>query len=633
MTQHDHAELFRTLFENSADCIALSDSDGIVRYISPSVETILGYKPEEMQNRHPAEFIHPDDLEQKGHLFSELLKQPGGTVKIEWRKKHRNGEWTWVEGISRNLLENPAVRAIVTHCRDISEHVRAKALLAKTKEELERNSRGLREAQAIAKVGSWEGDHLTRETRWSEETFKIFGLQKDEIVPSLEAYMSFVHPDDIRRVNNIVAITKRMHSDCSFQCRITRKDGEERFIYTDCRYELDIDGEPLRLFGIIQDITESKRAEQNLLAAKMKLEHNEKRLQDAQQMAHVGDWEADFITGVDTWSDESYRILGMMPGELPPSLELFLSFVHPEDIGDVKKRMQEGSETLRGFSSDCRIIRKDGAVRFLHSDCRFIMNEAGQPVRLHGFMQDVTETRLLEQSLVETNKDLETFIYKASHDLRGPLVSIIGLTDACREEIGNGSGKPYMEMIGQAIRKLDYTLTSLVQSMSIKKTQLLNDAIDFNELIPEVLSQLQHYEGFSTMNISINVKITQLFSSSRFILQSILQNLFENAVKYRDVNALRPELNISVEEHNNEVIICCQDNGMGIDRKLHEKVFEMYFRGTEMASGSGLGLYLVKNGIDRLGGRITVESERGVGSKFFVHLPLVARPCEYLQIA
>lgn len=633
MTQHDHAELFRTLFENSVDCIALSDENGIVRYISPSVETILGYKPEEMRDRHPAEFIHPDDLEQKGHLFMELLKKPGSTVKIEWRKKHRNGEWIWVEGISRNLLENPAVRAIVTHCRDISGHVRAKALLAETTEELERNSRGLREAQAIAKIGSWEGDHLTRETRWSEETFKIFGLQKDEIVPSLEAYMSFVHPDDIRRVNNIVAITKRMHSDCSFQCRITRKDGEERFIYTDCRYELDIDGEPLRLFGIIQDITESKRAEQNLLAAKMKLEHSENRLKNAQQMAQLGDWEADFRTGANTWSDEAFRILGLEPGEVEPSQELFLSFIHPEDIAEAGRIMQEGSESLNGFSLNCRIVRKDGTVRYIHSDCRFQKDTDGRPASLRGFMQDVTETRLLEQNLVETNKDLETFIYKASHDLRGPLVSIIGLTDACREEIGHGSGKPYMEMIGQAIRKLDYTLTSLVQSMSIKKTQLLNDAIDFNELIPEVLSQLQHYEGFSRMNISINVKITQLFSSSRFILQSILQNLFENAIKYRNVNALRPELNISVEERNNEVVICCEDNGMGIDRELHEKVFEMYFRGTEMASGSGLGLYLVKNGIDRLGGRITVESKRGVGSKFSVHLPLVVRPCEYLQTA
>jgi PAS domain S-box-containing protein len=350
-------------------------------------------------------------------------------------------------------------------------------------------------------------------------------------------------------------------------------------------------------------------------------------------MARLGDWEADFITGANIWSDESFRILGMEPGEVEPSQGLFMSFVHPEDIAEVGKTMQESSESLKGFSINCRIIRRDGAVRYIHSDCRFIRNAEGRPVKLRGFMQDVTETRLLEQSLVETNKDLETFIYKASHDLRGPLVSIIGLTDACKEELHEGPGKKYMDMIGLAIRKLDYTLTSLVQSMSIKKTQLLNDTIDFDTLIPEVLSQLVHYDGYATMDVRINVEVSRTINSSKFILQSILQNLFENAVKYRNKNAPRPELNISVREHFGEVVICCQDNGMGIDKALHEKVFEMYFRGTDVASGSGLGLYLVKNGIDRLGGRIVVESEPGKGSKFFVHIPLLDQPIEFLKTA
>ncbi|MCW3070974.1 MAG: domain S-box-containing protein [Bacteroidetes bacterium] len=249
--------------------------------------------------------------------------------------------------------------------------------------------------------------------------------------------------------------------------------------------------------------------------------------------------------------------------------------------------------------------------------------------------RDITEKKLAEQEreldrnnlkkseahLKSANRDLETFIYRASHDLRGPLSSIMGLTNVSRLEITDEKALSYIDMISLSTKKLDDTLIGLVQSMALKDVAKFEDEIDFKGMIDETFNKFQFYEGFSRMNFMVDISLSAPFVSSRLILQPVIQNLIENSIKYQDVNAENSYTNISISDTANEVRIVFRDNGIGMEPSIHEKVFDVYYKGTQSSKGSGLGLYIVKTALEKINGSIELKSARGKGSTFTIRLP------------
>jgi signal transduction histidine kinase len=235
--------------------------------------------------------------------------------------------------------------------------------------------------------------------------------------------------------------------------------------------------------------------------------------------------------------------------------------------------------------------------------------------------QDIGERKRAEESLKSSNRELETFIYRASHDIRGPLASIIGLVNVSRLELKDDVAVKYLDMIDSAANKLDYTLSELVKAMKIKDVKLFTDEIDFKTLIKDTLSKYEHYYGFSRLNISIQVRQKGKFISNRSVIETVMQNLIENSIKYQNTIISKPILDIDVLGKENEIKIVVRDNGIGIDQSMQSQVFDMYFRGTDSAKGTGLGLYLVKKGVEKLRGDIQLQSELNAGTAFTIYLP------------
>jgi len=176
-------------------------------------------------------------------------------------------------------------------------------------------------------------------------------------------------------------------------------------------------------------------------------------------------------------------------------------------------------------------------------------------------------------------------------------------------------------MISMSTKKLDDTLIGLVQSMSIKDVTEFNDEINFGTMIEDTLSRFLYFEGFSKMKFNINISQNVSFISSRSVLQPIVQNLVENSIKYQNQELPKSDLTITVTESGNEIVMAFEDNGLGIDATIQDKVFDVYYKGTQKSQGSGLGLYIVKTGVERLNGSIQLVSEPGKGSVFTVKLP------------
>jgi two-component system sensor histidine kinase UhpB len=359
-------------------------------------------------------------------------------------------------------------------------------------------------------------------------------------------------------------------------------------------------------------------AEKNLIVS-------EKRLAEAESIAHLGSWEIDLVTDEEYWSREVYRILGLQPGEITPTKENYLQFIHPDDIAEIKNKISEAEGTFNSFSYSARIIRKDGSQRNIYSNGKFITNNEGAPVREIGILQDITETKKLEEELKALNKELETFIYRASHDLRGPLTSIIGLTTVSKSEIEDKLAIKYLTMIESSAQKLDATLVSLVQSMTMRDMIVNLEEINFDELVNGILSLLKFHAGFSKIKITVNNTISENFKSNKLILTSVFQNLIQNSIKYQNYHNGESYLHISISKKNEGIEIIFEDNGIGIDEFMQSKIFDMYFRGTTAVAGTGLGLYIVKIGIEKLKGTIKLISVKDKGATFVIFLPDLSR--------
>lgn len=220
--------------------------------------------------------------------------------------------------------------------------------------------------------------------------------------------------------------------------------------------------------------------------------------------------------------------------------------------------------------------------------------------------------------LEEANERLETFVYKASHDIKGPLKSIIGLTVVGQKDVQDETAKNYFDHILKSTRKLDNLLMDLLQITKVRKTTLQLEKINFNEMVAGVLTSFENFPGYDKMKISIEIKENVPFYSDKKLLNSIIQNLIENPIKYQDtkkpVNIL--DIKISVTKKMTELIF--SDNGVGISKDNQKYIFDMFFKANENANGTGLGLYIVKTTVEKLQGSITLESEPGKGSTFTV---------------
>jgi PAS domain S-box-containing protein len=287
---------------------------------------------------------------------------------------------------------------------------------------------------------------------------------------------------------------------------------------------------------------------------------------------------------------------------------------------DVDKHLDKIADIKKTQGGERQWKRKDGkTVHVLVSSIYQVRN--GEDA-IFVAAQDISKRKQAEERLQVTNKELETFIYKSSHDIRGPLASILGLVNITMLECHDEVIRNYLAMIQTASNKLDNILQNLVNAMKIREIGALDQRIDFPLLIHDVYGRFSHYEDYKKIKFTYEVDLNEKeFRSNQFILDTVFHNLVENAIKYINKSSENPYLKIKVSSLASGILISFQDNGIGIDPSLQGKIFEMYFRATDKSKGSGLGLYLVKQSVDKLNGQVFLQSETGKGSTFMVELP------------
>lgn len=234
-----------------------------------------------------------------------------------------------------------------------------------------------------------------------------------------------------------------------------------------------------------------------------------------------------------------------------------------------------------------------------------------------------TELRIQNEELVKVNQEMDSFIYSVSHNLRAPLMSVLGLVDlASREDMDRGSYfQDYFAMMNHSIAKLDDTLKEILDYSRNSRQQIVHQKIDFRKIVEESLQRLKYLEGFEIMQTNITIKADGAFYSDEYRLTVVMNNLISNAINYKDLSKEKCILNISVLITKEKALVSVEDNGIGIPEEFKPKIFNMFFRGTLRSKGAGLGLYIVKETINKLSGQIAIYSTYGKGTTVQLDLP------------
>ncbi len=454
------------------------------------------------------------------------------------------------------------------------------------------------------------------------KNLKIFQLN-NELYPTQElfSYRALFQGETVR---NVPVLMQR------------RTDGKRLTINVSATPLYDRKGNINAAVAIFDDVTENVRTQNEL-------KESEKRLNTAQRIAHLGNWEYDGKEDKAVWSEELFHIFGLPLQSSGPNLNEYISKIHPDDREKINEKTNEILQGTLGtkISFDYRILRQDGAVRILHSE-RIVskVDAVNKPIVVDGVEQDITERKQNELQLAEYAKNLELLVEERTkqlkvaerlaaigqtagmigHDIRNPLQAIVGDLFLIKQEVDASSDNQCKNNVQESLRsvqeQIDYInkIISDLQDYSRPLKPELSD-IDICITIPKLLLTVPLPRNIEVLAFC-NEKLPILKLDATF-LKRILVNLVTNAIQAMPNGG---KLTIRAFEKGNIVFVSVEDTGVGIPEEVKPRIFQPLM--TTKSKGQGFGLAVVKRLVEMMGGKISFVSEAGKGTTFTVELPV-----------
>ncbi|HEY0654953.1 MAG TPA: HAMP domain-containing sensor histidine kinase [Chryseosolibacter sp.] len=232
------------------------------------------------------------------------------------------------------------------------------------------------------------------------------------------------------------------------------------------------------------------------------------------------------------------------------------------------------------------------------------------------------EINLKNDELERTNKELDRFLYSTSHDLQSPLASIKGLINVARYDTKEAATHAYFDKMTDRVNSLENLIKDIIDYSKNDRTHVAIEPTDFNCLVDEVTENLKYFNGAESIHFKKEIHLHGPVNVDKTRINVVLSNLMANAIKYHDFSKPNQWIAVEVTNSNRSLKIRVSDNGTGIQEEHQSRIFDMFYRGTVRSNGSGLGLYIVKQAVEKMNGEISVYSKPAEGSSFLVSLPL-----------
>ena len=505
---------------------------------------------------------------------------------------------------------------------DLLEIKNAKKILQESEKTKSDLLKKLNQAQQLAMIGSWDWNLQTNQVWWSDETYRIFGESPEDYVPGFESSDEFIHPDDLSVYNKAFEHSLKTGEPLDIDGRLITREGLLKYCNAKGNVIFNNVRKPIHFVGTIMDITERTKAQNAVRDAQSKLNI-------ALENGNIGVWEWYLTTDEMIWDERLEKMFDLKPGEFGKTYQAFENLVNEEDISHIQKSVKEALEKDLPFETIYRVCTKNGKIKYISSKGLVSKDKDGKPISMSGVCFDVTGLKegtevlisKLNEELLRSNKELQSFAYVASHDLQEPLRMVTSFTQLLfkqYEDKLDETAKEYINFAVDGATRMYDLLNGLLAYSRIHTKGQEFKKVNINNvfrIVTKNLSLLIKERGTEITYVKLPVVIAD---ESQMIL--LFQNLISNSIKFSPESS---KIIVSVKNKKDYFVFSVKDEGMGIEPQYFERIFLIFQRlvPREKYEGTGIGLAICKRIVERHGGSIWLESEIGKGSTFYFTIP------------
>lgn len=616
--------LFRKIFESSADgCIVIEyKPDQSTEFVECNLRAleILGFRSQLELSNHWGKFhLTPYNKEKLNELFSSLnddarysdeflLEQfRGGSVFVSFRIFQFN-----FRGKRYHIINLSDINRLKEHELKLKEQDELFSFISKATQD-----------------GLYNYDLKNNRIWVSNEYLKMIGNADEARDHHIEWFLQRVHPEDRAQVDsNLKELTEGHLSHMKLEYRFRHVEGYYLYLIDRGFILRDQRGVVSKIIGAMTDVTELRLKEKLLAASESKLLNILNTVKETVfSFTYISRQKPKF----NFFSKGDIGIWGYTEEELIGQQQLWYERVVEEDKTNIVQPALRKLKRLQSVEIEYRFEKPGGEIIWVSS--RLNPQQINEKETLIiGTAIDITERKMMDsmilmqnEELKKTNMELDRFVYSTSHDLRAPLTSVMGLLNIFGMETSEAHHIKYIEMMRSSIHKLDQFISNIVDYSRNSRTQVTFEQVNLKEMVRESFEQLQFLTANKPIIEEYDISDNLLLVTDKTRLQMILNNLISNAIKYhkKDDTPCIIVLTAHQSVGKDSVVIRISDNGVGIPESNLAFIFDMFFTGNTQNHGSGIGLYIVKESVEKIKGRISVESVLMQGTTFEIELPCV----------
>ncbi|WP_299318220.1 PAS domain S-box protein [uncultured Maribacter sp.] len=580
-------------------------------YWSPRLYAIYDVDPNtEITLAFIESLMHPDDLESHRKLLKSVTFDVD-TYSISYRIIQKDGSFKYI------LAEMEVVRA-----EDKSPIKYRGTIIDITKQKEADNEilslqSKMDAAIRIGKFGYWYWDMSGDVIEWSKEMYVIHEVDPNTVMtPTL--LREIIYKEDLGLVDTKLSKIKDEDNTNPNYYRIQLKDKSIKYFLAYSEVEYNDNGEPIIYRGTSMDITKNVLAEEAL-------KESQEKFSKAFQTNLMGMLILDEQRQVIDANETAYSILETSKKKLIGKIIL--------ESKEITINLKERKRLWKKLINEGEIINEEYKIELKNGVKKTLIMSIA-PLRLkdqNSYLVNIFDDSKRKEAegnletqfheLQKTNSELDSFVYSASHELRAPLSSVLGLIQLIQIEDIDPKLFQHLNMMKKSIERLDDFIKDIIEYSRNKHLTLKLDSINFSTLIEHSLESLWYLENTNKINIKVSVSDNVKFVSDSKRISIILNNFISNAIKYHDVSNNDAAIWIQVKTNKKEAVLIIKDNGVGMEDDQLEKIFEMFYRVSSKVMGSGIGLFIVKEVLSKLNGTIDVKSKIGEGSTFTLKIP------------